>query len=123
MLPIDDGGQPVPYGYSYEDFLVDALKRLPELADDADLHFYRGRLDVSDLARLARRAIPARDHDFLGRLFGLVNDAVTRPNADPEIANAVEISFLRMADFMLPHGNEAWRLVPSELRWYVKGCN
>ena len=123
MLLPDGKGTTVPFGYTGADFCRDVLDRVPEVIEFADFGFDRVHLLMGDLAAVARQAIPSRNQELLRRLFGVVDEAISRPDADPEIADAAAISFLEPPDFMLAHGNEAWRLVSPKLRWYIEGCH
>ena len=122
MLP-DGKGQLVTYGYPQADFVSDVLARVPEVQKHAPYPYgaEEGVHNVlSDLARLIRQATEKRDVDVLERAFGLVNEVIERDDADPEIENAVYISFLEPHDAELLRDWGVWRLASPKLKRYIK---
>jgi hypothetical protein len=120
LLP-DEKGQLVQPAFSRRDFWAEVKERLPEVADRIEPWADHVHIVMAELAEAARQAIPKQDRDFLGRLLALLDETVEKPGADPEIENAVAISFLTMDDLMLPHGNEVWRVLSAKMRWLIQG--
>jgi len=56
----------------------------------------------------------------LERAFGLVNEAIERDDADPEIANAAYISFLGPEDITVLRDWGVWQLASPELKRYIR---
>ena len=97
--------------------------RIPEVAGRIKRWGGRAHGVMFELTDEARRAIQAQDRDLLGRLVSLVNEVAEEPDADPEIENALAISFLKMADLMAPHGNEVWRMLSPTMRQILQGSH
>ena len=129
MLP-NGQEQMTPYGYTQADFLEDVLERVPEVTDSAlvipldptwltpggECHTV-----MSTLADVVRRAAPREDFDTLRRTFDLINAAIERDDADPEIENAAQISFLDPPDIPLLRDWGVWQLLSPKLKRYAKG--
>ena len=130
MLLPDDKGQLLPYGYTQADFLADVLERVPETMDSAllvplDPDWVEPESGVHTimpaLADVIRRATPREDFDTLRRTFDLINEVIERADADPEIENAAQISFLNPPDATLLRDWGVWRLASPKLKRYIKG--
>lgn len=114
----------LPYRYAQLDFVADVLERVPEIEkhfdmpyqDDVGLHIV-----FPALARLIRASAKEQNSDVLERAFGLVNEAIERDDADPEIENAAQISFLEPSDVTLLRDWGAWRQLSPKLKRYAKG--
>ena len=122
MLP-DGKGQLVTYEYTQADFVSDVLVRVPEVRRHSPYPYgaEEGVHNVlSDLAYLIRQAALERDTDVLERAFSLVNEVIERHDAEPEIENAVYLSFLSPKDVELLRDLGAWQLVSSNLKRYVR---
>ena len=117
MLLPDDQGHVAPR-YGAAAFAADARERLPPTTPAADLVGVHATMAA--LADAARRAIATGDLPALRRLSAFVAAAAGRPDADPEIENAVAVSFLEPDDLAGPHGPAAWDALPERLRTLVR---
>lgn len=120
MLLSDNTGQLLKPEYGEPEFRAEAKERLPELADEINSHAGLLHPLMGVLAAAAREAIVVSDFPFLRRLFEFVAEAAQREDADPEIENAVVLSFLEPEDFEGPKGEEARELLPSRLATLIR---
>ena len=123
MLLPEGRGQMLPYRYAQVDFVADVLERVPEIEKYFDMPYQDDGLHIllPALARLIRASAKKQNSDVLERAFGLVNEAIERDDADPEIENAAQISFLEPPDVTLLRDRGAWRRLSPELKRYAKG--
>jgi hypothetical protein len=103
-----------PPPYTHADFERLALEAFPVLRaefDDAEglLH-----LQMHAFQRLTERAAKAGDWDTFRRCVDLATELWQRP--EPELYNALNVSFLEHLDFEGPHGAEAWMRLTSDLK-------
>lgn len=103
--------------YDEHKFSRDALARFPTLeprlreAEDL-LH-----VQMAVLADAAREALLRDDQDTCNDIFRFLNEALMRPRAIPEIANAVRLSFLQQDDFQSSeNARQIWMSVPHRLK-------
>jgi hypothetical protein len=116
LLP-DGNGQLIRPAYGEQEFCADALSRFPQLTQvrKAGIH-----LTVTELAAAARSALAEGDRLHLEQLFSFFNDVVERIDADVEIRNAIQISFLTPDDFATRKGEEAWTYLPPGLKKLIQ---
>ena len=98
-------------------FLRQAVRAFPELASALTRHSESLHVQIGELASAGRSALVRGDNAFLQRLFGFMEDVLSRPRLHPEIPNAVVTSFLTPTDFEAPDiGVDAWQTVPQRLK-------
>ena len=103
-------------GYSAAEFARDAIQAFPELSDDFDasegIHITMGALWFA-----ARGAIDDRNIGLFDRIAGFLSNLLNIPDADPEIENVIEISFLGYGVLMESRqGRIAFERLPDSIK-------
>ena len=81
-------------GYGNPEFSRDVMARFPELREALEENAERLHVQMGTLASAVRSAIESGDQQFPVRVCAFLADAVEQPRANPEIENAVAISFV-----------------------------
>lgn len=102
--------------YSAADFARDAIQAFPELAWDLDepegIHITMGALWIA-----AREAIDDGNSGLFDRVAVFISNILAIPDADPEIENAIEISFLEHRVLMKSRkGRKAFKRLPDSIK-------
>jgi len=128
--PTDGFGSPPTrrIAFGEPEFRVAAITRFPDLRDELEEWPGLIHLQMGALARAARIAI---SEDNAERFVGIVNfldEILAIPDLDPEIDNAVWISFLSAAELRTTElGRGAWSRLPLSIRErlteYERGVN
>ena len=118
-MRVDGFGPPPPRRkmFGEAEFRAAATTRLPELQDElaAEAGLIHSQMDV--LASAARLAISEDDAERFARIVNFLDEVLSIPNLDPEIDNAVWISFLRAAELRATEsGRGAWYRLPLSIR-------
>ncbi|HEU4754509.1 MAG TPA: hypothetical protein VFU47_15480 [Armatimonadota bacterium] len=100
--------------FSAEDFVRMALAEFPELREEFEEDSGLLHLQMAAFARLAQRAKGQGDWETYGRCVRLADQLWRR--ADPELLNALNVSFLEHLDFEGPRGTRAWEILTPALR-------
>ena len=121
-VPDDNAAVPVPL--RGDSALRTAMReRFPDLASDLDdddgIH-----LAVAALARYVMEKITANDIPRAASLLSYLDEILRWPDVDPEIENAVAISFVEPAELeSTPSGRLVWDQMPPRLRHLMLGSD
>ena len=99
-----------------EEFLRRVLARFPQLREPLDDEIIRGLLhpEMATFSRLCEEAVAAGQWTDVDACFRLVKDAWAY--ADPDLDNALYVSFIEHLDFSTPNGRAAFERLPAKLR-------
>ena len=108
-----------PEYFGVRTFLRAALERFPELADDPDIETGI-HVAMAALGRLAMGALRSGNADRARAAASFLETVLETPRLDPEIPNAVTLSFLEPADLKaFQAGREFLDSMPQSLRRLV----
>jgi hypothetical protein len=99
---------------TYAEFQQALLAEFPELRPDVESNEGLVHLDVLALGARAQRAKGQADWAVYRRCVGLVERCWA--SAEPDLRNALAVSFLEHLDFDGPRGPDAWRLLSPTLQ-------
>jgi len=99
---------------THRDFHDAVLKEFPELRGAVDDCNGLLHLEMGAFATFTQRAKGRPDWDTYKRAVRLITRLLER--ADPELRNAIHVSYLEHLDFEGPRGPTAWGLLPPKLQ-------
>lgn len=105
--------QPPP-PYSHADFARMLCGEFPDLRQEVEDQDGLLHLEMAVFARHTRAAIEGADWSTLKRCVHLAHELWQR--ADPELSNALNVSYLEHLEFNGPNGEAAWSRFTRELQ-------
>ena len=97
-----------------EDFVRMALAEFPELAEEFEEWHDLLHLKMGAFSRIAQGAKGEGDWDKYNRCMHVTDELLRDP--DPDLENALNVSFLEHLDFDGPRGSKAWNYLSPRLQ-------
>ena len=119
----DDKGQLLEM-YDAVLFSRDAIARFPALSEELRENENQLHLQIAVLARAVYEALHRNDTGIAIQVFSFLEQALIRPRAISEIANAVAISFVELCELRrTENGRISWDQMPERLKMTIQQGN
>ena len=100
--------------FTRADFTLMLLEQFPEVREDVEFHQGLLHLEMMEFVLLTPRAIDEADWPLLKRCVHLAHELWER--ADPDLKNALNVSYLEHLKFSGSNGKQAWSRFTRELQ-------